>query len=183
MSSRFSEAITGMGRGTSKVVSTLNQAGRDSVEALVRNVLPFLALVSLLIGVVTVSGMDDLVARAISGPAGDMASLLAVTVVCALPFLSPMLGPGALVAQVLGTLVGTQIAAGRVPPQFALPALFAINPQAGCDFIPVGLSLAEAEPETVEVGVPAMLISRLITGPLAVVIAFGASYGLYSKSD
>ena len=49
----------------------------------------------------------------------------------------------------------------------------------GGDFIPVGLSLGEAEPETVEIGVPAVLFSRLITGPLAVIIAFIFSFGLY----
>ena len=82
------------------------------------------------------------------------------------------------------TAVGEQVAEfvgqGKIPPQYSLPALFAINPQVGCDFIPVGLALGEAEPETVEVGVPAVLFSRMITGPLAVVIAYLFSFGLYT---
>ena len=68
---------------------------------------------------------------------------------------------------------------GHIPPQYALPALFAIDAQVGADFIPVGLSLGEAEPETIELGVPAVLYSRMITGPLAVLLAYVASVGLY----
>jgi PTS system glucitol/sorbitol-specific IIC component len=114
--------------------------------------------------------------------ASNLVGLLAISIFCAIPILSPVLGPGAVIAQVVGVLLGTRIAEGDIPPQYALPALFAIDPQVGCDFIPVGLALGEAEPETVEVGVPAVLISRLFTGPISVVLAWLASFGLYSSS-
>jgi len=74
--------------------------------------------------------------------------------------------------------MGTQIGAGALPIPYALPTLFAINGQVGCDFVPVGLALGEAKPETVAVGVPAVLFSRLFTSPLAVVIAWLASFAL-----
>jgi PTS system glucitol/sorbitol-specific IIC component len=99
-------------------------------------------------------------------------------VITGLPFLSPILGPGAAIAQVVGVLMGTQIAAGGLPVAYALPTLFAIDGQVGCDFVPVGLSLGEAEAETVEVGVPAVLFSRQITSPVAVAIAYLASFAL-----
>ncbi|WP_432680433.1 hypothetical protein ACRQ5I_03430 [Pseudoramibacter alactolyticus] len=49
----------------------------------------------------------------------------------------------------------------------------------GCDFIPIGLSLGEAEPETVDAGVPAVLFERAVTGPIAVIIAYFAGFGMF----
>lgn len=172
--------ITRIGKATGGVVGKFFQAGRDAIDATIRNVLPFMAFVAMLIGIITKSGLGDLIANTISPAAGTLPGLLIISIVCAIPFLSPILGPGAVIAQVVGTLVGAQIGVGAIPPALALPALFAIDPQVGCDFIPVGLSLGEAEPETVEVGVPAILFSRLITGPLAVIIAYLFSFGLFA---
>ncbi|HEY5629767.1 MAG TPA: hypothetical protein VIR16_09680, partial [Candidatus Limnocylindrales bacterium] len=113
--------------------------------------------------------------------ANSLPGLVLLGILGGIPILSPLLGPGAVMAQVIGSLIGaTLITNGTMAPSLALPALFAINSQVGCDFIPVGLALGEAEPETVEVGVPAVLFSRQITGPIAVVIAYVASFGLYS---
>jgi PTS system glucitol/sorbitol-specific IIB component len=168
-----------LGTSVGGVVGILYQAGRDTIETIIRNILPFMAFISVLVGIINKTGLGDKLAHLITPMASSLPGLLAISVFCAIPILSPILGPGAVIAQIIGVLLGTRIGAGDISPQFALPALFAIDPQVGCDFIPVGLALGEAEPETVEVGVPAVLFSRLVTGPLAVVIAYFASFGLY----
>jgi PTS system glucitol/sorbitol-specific IIC component len=145
----------------------------------IRNVLPFMAFVTLLIGLINASGLGNLIASTLSPLANNVAGLLVLSVIVGLPFLSPVLGPGAVIAQVTGVLIGDQIARGSIDPQFALPALFAYNVQVGCDFVPVGLALGEAKPKTIEIGVPAVLFSRQITGPIAVIVAFLFSIGLY----
>ncbi|MEY8304711.1 PTS glucitol/sorbitol transporter subunit IIB [Anaerosalibacter bizertensis] len=178
--SREKENIVGkIGKGIGNIVSIFYSAGRDSVDSVIKNILPFMAFVSMIIGIILKTGIGDAIAKIIAPYSGSIGGLIVISIIAAIPILSPLLGPGAVIAQVVGVLIGVEIGKGNIPPQYALPALFAINPQVGCDFIPVGLSLGEAEPETVEVGVPAILFSRLITGPIAVIIAYFFSFGLY----
>ena len=172
--------ITRMGIGVGAIVNKFYQAGRETIDMVIKNILPFMAFVSMILGIISASGIGDIIANTISPLASTLPGMVVISVICALPFISPVLGPGAVIAQVVGSLLGVQIGLGNIPPQYALPALFAINAQVGADFVPVGLSLGEAEPETIELGVPAVLYSRLITGPLSVVIAYVFSIGLYS---
>jgi sorbitol-specific phosphotransferase system component IIBC len=170
-----------IGRSVGKVVGVLYQSGRDSIDQVIKNVLPFMAFISLVIGIILKTGIGDLLANALKPLAGNPVGLIIMSLIIGLPVLSPLLGPGAVIAQIIGTLLGVQIGQKAIPASIALPALFAINPQVGCDFIPVGLALGEAEPETVEIGVPAVLFSRLVTGPVSVIIAWVASIGMYPQ--
>lgn len=172
--------IARIGMGAGKVVATFNQAAREAVQTVITTILPFMAFVALLIGIIQGSGIGDVFANVMAPLAGNIWGLIIIGFICSLPFLSPLLGPGAVIGQVIGTLIGVEIGKGNIPPQLALPALFAINTQNACDFIPVGLGLEEAEAETVEVGVPSVLYSRFLNGVPRVVVAWLASFGLYS---
>lgn len=166
-------------KGIGKVMGVFYQAGRDTIETVIKNILPFMAFISMLIGIINFTGLGDVIANLIAPLSNSILGFLVIAFIASLPFLSPILGPGAVIAQVVGVLIGSQIATGALPVGFALPALFAINAQVGMDFIPVGLSLGEAEPETVEIGVPAILYSRLITGVISVLIGWLLSIGMY----
>ena len=171
--------IAKIGMGSGKVVAIFNQAARESVQTMLNTVIPFMAFVSLLISIIQGSGIGKLLANTLAPLAGNIWGLMLIGFICSLPFLSPLLGPGAVISQLIGSLIGVEIGKGNIPPQFALPALFAINTQNGCDFIPVSLGLMDAETETVEVGVPAVLYSRFLNGLPRVVVAWLASFGLY----
>jgi len=175
---KVSGVFVKFGSGVGAFVNTMLSSGRQTIDLTLHTILPFMAYVSLLLGFVQYTGIARGIGQVLSPIATNPIGLVAIGIVSALPFLSPILGPGAAIAQVVGTLMGSQIAIGALPVQYALPTLFAINGQVGCDFVPVGLALGEAKPETVAVGVPAVLVSRMITSPLAVIIAWGASFGL-----
>ena len=175
-----SSFIARIGMGAGKVVATFNQAAREAIQTMLNTIIPFMAFVSLLIGFIQGSGVGTWLAKFMVPLAGNVWGLVIIGFICSLPFLSPLLGPGAVISQIIGTLIGVEIGKGTIPPQMALPALFAINTQNGCDFIPVALGLSEAEAETVEVGVPAVLYSRFLNGVPRVIVAWLASFGMYS---
>ncbi|HVE09331.1 MAG TPA: PTS glucitol/sorbitol transporter subunit IIB [Paraburkholderia sp.] len=171
--------ITSIGRAMGGVVNVLFNSGRKAIDTVIRNVLPFMAFVTMLIGIINATGIGTGLAHLLEPLAGNIIGLVVLSAICGLPFLSPVLGPGAVIAQVIGAaIIGPAIGNGTIPPQMALPALFAYDTQVGCDFVPVGMALGEAKPETIRIGVPAVLISRQIMGPVSVLIAWAASFAL-----
>jgi len=172
--------ITKVGLAAGKVVNTFYQAARDAIQTCITTLLPFMAFVSMLIGIINGSGFGNAFASILTPLAGNIVGLVILGVICSIPGLSALLGPGAVIAQIIGTLIGAEIGKGTIAPQLALPALFAINCQGACDFIPVGLGLAEAETETIEVGVVSVMYSRFATGWIRVLLAYVASFGLYA---
>lgn len=171
-------AIARMGKAVGGVVNTFYQAARDTLDIILKNIIPFMMFISCIVGIINYTGIGNILANVIKPLAGSLPGLLVISIFCSLPFLSPVLGPGAVIAQIIGVLLGNEIGKGTIPVQYSLPALFAINAQVGCDFLPVALTLAEAENETINIGVPAILFSRLITGPITVIVAYIFSFGL-----
>lgn len=171
--------IETVGRLVGGAVNIFFASGRDTIEQIIKNVLPFMAFVSALIGIIIGTSIGTTIANSLSPLAANIWGLIGISLICGIPILSPILGPGAVIASVVGTLIGTQIGAGNIPPNLAVAALFAINTQVGCDFLPVDLSLAEASPKTAELGIPSILFSRWVTGPIAVAIGWVFGFGMY----
>lgn len=162
-----------------RLMSLIIEASKQAVDVMLKSIIPFLAAVSLLVGIISGSGVGLFIAEMFIPLVGNAWGLLLIGVLCSLPVLAPILSPGAVMAQVVGVFIGVQIGDGALPAYFALPALFAINTQAACDFIPVGLALAEAKPDTIQVGIPSILSSRFFSSAIRVLIAIGFSFFLY----
>lgn len=107
--------LTKIGKGTGKVVGIFYQAGRETIDSVIKNILPFMAFVSLIVGIILKTGIGNWIAKTISPYAGSLPGLLIISVICAIPILSPLLGPGAVIAQIVGVLVGTEIGLGHIP--------------------------------------------------------------------
>ena len=135
---------------------------------------------ALFIGICRGSGLTEFLAGLMKPMSASVLGLLAIGVICSIPGLSAVLGAGATAAQVFAAVIGELIATGGIMPALALPALFAINCQCACDFIPVGLGMTEAKKETTQVGIAAVTMSRFLTGWIRILIALVFSIGLYA---
>ena len=164
----------------SKVISIFQQSARDAVRPCLEMILPFMGFAALFIGICRGSGLTEFLAGLMKPMSASVLGLLAIGIICSIPGLSAVLGAGATAAQVFAAVIGELIATGGIMPALALPALFAINCQCACDFIPVGLGMTEAKKETTQVGIAAVTMSRFLTGWIRILIALVFSIGLYA---
>ena len=154
-----------------KFVLMIFESAKRSVKIVMTTIVPFMILIATISTFILSTGLGNIIADALSSLASSPIGLLVLSLIVTFPLVSPIIGPGAVISSIIGTLIGTMIAAGNVPLSMALPAVFAVHQPCGSDFIPVGMSLTEAEPETVEVGVPAVLYSKFIIAPVEVGLA------------
>ena len=61
MMSGVTNSLVVVGRGAGTVVGTLYQSGRDSVDQVIRNVIPFMAFISFVIGLILYTGIGNFV--------------------------------------------------------------------------------------------------------------------------
>jgi PTS system glucitol/sorbitol-specific IIB component len=84
--------IERIGRGMGGVVGIFYQSGRETIEQVIKNILPFIAFVAHSIGIILKSGVGNWIANIISPMAGTLPGLLLISIVCAIPILSPFWG-------------------------------------------------------------------------------------------
>lgn len=171
---------TGLFTGIGKCCCLFYKASQDSVHTILHTLLPLMGFVSLLTAFIECSGLNACITDRLTPLSSHILGLLLLGILISFPLLSPILAPGAIIAQVIGTIVGARIGSGALAVSLALPALFAVNTQAACDFIPVGLGLADAKEDTIKVGISSVLTSRFLTSALRILIAWLFSFRLYA---
>jgi len=149
------------------------------VFIVIKPVLPTLFGGALVFAGLYYTGLERTLTDDLSLAIGFFPAVLLVALISFIPFFSPLLGPGLLIALLAGLLTGEQLAAGRINPFMLLPALFAIDVQIGNRFIPRSFALGETEPETLDAGVPGIFFTRLITVPAAVTAAYFFSFVVF----
>ena len=70
-----------LGKGIGGIVGKFYQAGRDTIDSVIRNVLPFMAFISMMIGIISASGVGDWIANTITPFAGTLPGLFLISIV------------------------------------------------------------------------------------------------------
>src|SRR6185503_14083800 len=83
--SGFNNVVVTVGKTDGGVVNVLYQAGRDTIDTVIRNSLPFMAFIAVLIGIINESGIGDWLAHLVEPLAGSLLGLVAISIFCSIP--------------------------------------------------------------------------------------------------
>ena len=83
-----SNIATKFGNGFGNVTAVLFQAGRDTVDMILHTVLPFMIFVSALVGIISTSGIGDIIAHFLTPLAGTLPGLFVLSFICSMPSVS-----------------------------------------------------------------------------------------------
>jgi len=147
----------------------------------VKIILPPLITGALVFAALNGSGLVRAMIDDLAPVTGFVPAALLLLLISLIPVISPLVGPGIIIAVLAVILTGEQIAAGAVTPLMALPAFCAIDVLIGGKIIPRAFALGETEPETIDAGVPVIFFTRLITIPAAVAVAYLFSFILFQS--
>lgn len=72
------DVVSKIGTGVGRVISIIYQAARDTVNDVIRNIIPFMAFVSVLIGIINYTGFANVLAGVLTPLAGSLPGMLAI---------------------------------------------------------------------------------------------------------
>jgi len=176
------------GKHTARFMVTLGRCTAQCFQFLAKKawpvakiILPPLAAGALVFAALHGSGLVRAMVDDLVPVTGFVPAALLLLVISLIPVISPLVGPGIIIAVLAVILTGEQIAAGAVTPLMALPAFCAIDVLVGGKIIPRAFAMGETEPETIDAGVPMVFFTRLITIPAAVAVAYLFSFILFQS--
>ena len=180
----FNKVLVTIGKTVGGVVGTLYQAGRDTIDMVIRNILPFMAFIAMLIGIINETGLGDWLAHLIEPLAGSLLGLLVISIFCCHP--DPVAGARPRCRH----RAGRRRAARHPDRRGRHPA--AVRPAGPVRHRPPGrLRLhprgpgprVRRRPETSRSACRPCWSRGCSPGPLSVLIAYFASFGLYTTSN
>ena len=79
--------VVRIGKVVGRVVNICFQAGRDTIEMVVGTILPFMAFTATLLGIISASGLGNVIAKTISPICSTLPGMVAIAFICGIPIL------------------------------------------------------------------------------------------------